>query len=142
MIHISVDVNIRLGQCVKAMAPVARKPLPEEKVLGGIAKCWAYLAYTIKQLIILFPNLWAGYEMARRKEEKRKCKGQQRDQNSVGKGRKDFKSFVQSLNYELDKGGEISSVEEELVVGYLEGLTWGNLTQEANATSSNDVEKD
>jgi hypothetical protein len=31
----------------------------------------AYLAYTIKQLIILFPNLWAGAEMARRKEKKK-----------------------------------------------------------------------
>ena len=139
MIHISVGVSIRLGQCVKAMAPVARKPLPEEKVLGGIAKGWAYLAYTIKQLIILFPNLWAGYEMARRKEEKRKGQGKQRDQNSVEGGRKDFKSFVQSLDCELDEGGEISS-DEELVVGYLEGLTWADLPQEE--TSSDNVEKD
>lgn len=122
------------------MAPVAREPLPEEKVLGGIAKGWAYLAYTIKQLIILFPNLWAGYEMARRKEEKRKSQGQQRDQKNVQEARKNLKLFVESLDCELDEGGEIPSDEAELVIGYLEELTWGDLIQEA--TSSYDVEND
>jgi hypothetical protein len=122
------------------MAPVAREPLPEEKLLGGLAKGWAYLAYTIKQLIILFPNLWAGAEMARRKEEKRKSQEQQ-DPKKVDDGRK---LFVEASNCDVDEGhgGKISAADEgelQLVVGYFEGLTWDDLIQEA---TSSDVESD
>lgn len=66
----------------RGMPPVkTREPLIEEKVFGGIAKGWAYLVYAIRQVIIFFPCLWAGYEYGRRKEERMKKLGKQ-----VGRG--------------------------------------------------------
>jgi len=63
------------------MPPVkTREPLAEERVLGGIAKGWAYLVYVIRQIIILFPCLWAGYEYGRRKEERIKKLGKQMEE--------------------------------------------------------------
>jgi len=61
----------------REMSPIARQPLIEESVLKGIAKGWKYLSYAIRQLVILFPNLWAGYERVRRKGEKMKTAGKQ-----------------------------------------------------------------
>ena len=53
------------------MPPVkTREPLIEETVFKGVARRWAYLVYAIRQIIIFFPCLWAGYKYARRKEER------------------------------------------------------------------------
>jgi len=52
------------------MPPLARKPTIEESVFGGITRGWAYFIYAIRQFIIFFPCLWAGYERGRRKEER------------------------------------------------------------------------
>ena len=57
---------------MNAMSPLARHPMVEESLFRAIVKSWKYLAYAIKQFIILFPNLWASYERGRRKEEKLK----------------------------------------------------------------------
>src|SRR5271156_2868858 len=65
----------------REMPPVkTREPLIEEKVFGGIAKGWAYLVYAIRQIVILFPCLWAGYEYGRRKEERMKKLGKQMEE--------------------------------------------------------------
>src|SRR5579859_3773063 len=96
------------------MAPVARKILPEEKLLAGLVKGWAYLAYTIKQLIILFPNLWAGYEMGRRKEDKKKNQQQAKDTERVEQVNKDLKLFIESLNLEWELENEWPSDQADM----------------------------
>lgn len=112
------------------MAPVARKVLPEEKLLASLVKGWAYLAYTIKQLIILFPNLWAGYEMGRRKEEKRKNQGQGKNPKQVEGGNKDLKLFIESLNLQWASGNNIPSDNAEMLMEFLEGMTVDDLLVE------------
>lgn len=91
------------GSRVEAMAPVARKPLPEEKLLAGLAKLWAYIAYTTKQLIILFPNLWAGYENRRRKEEIRSSSRSQciqQDSDQAEEAKQTCRWFIQTLGWD------------------------------------------
>src|SRR5271154_2645195 len=74
--HVTLEGRWERGG--REMPPVkTREPLIEEKVFGGIAKGWAYLVYAIRQIIIFFPSLWAGYEYGRRKEERMKKLGKQ-----------------------------------------------------------------
>ena len=113
------------------MAPVARKPLPEEKLLAGFVKGWAYIAYTIKQLIILFPNLWAGYEMGRRKEERRKNTGQPKDSKQLEAENKDLRLFIESLALEWEEYTERASDEE--IRGFFD-LTLHEFVKEATVT--------
>ena len=122
-------------QWIKSMAPVARKVLPEEKLLASLTKSWAYLAYTIKQLIILFPNLWAGYEMGRRKEEKRKKQGQLK--NEVGD--KGLKLFIESLKLDCDSHDEAPSDEVDMLMDFLEDMVVHDLLA-ASAGPDNDTE--
>jgi hypothetical protein len=68
------------------MPPLARKPTIEESVFGGITRGWVYFIYAIRQFIILFPCLWAGYERGRRKEERiKKMRKQCSDVNQTKK---------------------------------------------------------
>jgi hypothetical protein len=75
------------GRGEEEMPPVkTREPLIEEKVFGGISKGWAYLVYAIRQIIIFFPSLWAGYEYGRRKEERMKKLGKQMEAEKLEEG--------------------------------------------------------
>jgi hypothetical protein len=65
------------------MAPVDRDLLIEEKIFAAISTGWAYFWYGIRQFILFFPALWAGYERGRRKEERMKNAAEQRKAASV-----------------------------------------------------------
>jgi len=112
------------------MAPVARKPLPEEKLLAGLAKLWAYLAYTTKQLIILFPNLWAGYENRRRKEEIRsssrsQCKQQGSDQAEEAK--QTCRWFIQTLGWGRMGNGNHTLHDGEVNASVATSESWSDI---------------
>jgi hypothetical protein len=65
------------------MAPLHRELLIEEKIFGAISTGWAYFWYGIRQFILFFPALWAGYDRGRRKDERMKKAAEQRKAASI-----------------------------------------------------------
>jgi hypothetical protein len=47
----------------------ARKKTLEETMVVILGRFFAYLSYSVRQFIILFPSLWAGYERRRRRKD-------------------------------------------------------------------------
>ena len=55
------------------MPPIARHEIDiEESIYKGVTHAWAWLSYMVRQVVILIPCLWAGYDRGRRKEERMK----------------------------------------------------------------------
>jgi hypothetical protein len=65
------------------MAPLAKDALIEERIFAAISSGWAYFWYGIRQFILFFPALWAGYDRGRRKEERMKKTAEQRKAASI-----------------------------------------------------------
>lgn len=106
------------------MPPVnTREPLIEEKVFGGIARGWAYLVYAIRQIIIFFPSLWAGYEYGRRKEERMRKEGELGGGTSEGKDGKAGLCAMHGVNWtEVEKIWELDGEMEDVMESIWEAL--------------------
>ena len=111
-----------VGEGEEEMPPVkTREPLIEERVFGGIAKGWAHLVYAIRQIIIFFPSLWAGYEYGRRKEERMKKLGKQVEveKSEEGQGKMGL-CAVQGVNWtEVE---ELWDMDVEMVEAVIEDI--------------------
>lgn len=106
------------------MPPVkTREPLIEEKVFRGIARGWAYLVYAIRQIIIFFPCLWAGYEYGRRKEERMRKEGEHGGGRSGGKDGKVGLCAMHGVNWtEVEKIWEMDCEMEDAMESIWEAL--------------------
>jgi hypothetical protein len=98
---------------ILGMVPVPREITIEESICSGVSHGWEYLSYAIRQLIVLLPCLWAGYDQGRRREKKMNDgKGRDTCQSTMAKNGK----YMQLYRDNMDR------------VSFIEGIRalWGD----------------
>jgi hypothetical protein len=65
------------------MTPVPRRQGEEEIIVNAVGTGLRYLVWIIKQLILMLPSLWAGYELGRRRDERRRAGSREGARNAT-----------------------------------------------------------